>query len=304
MTDQPILQIRDLSVDFATFRALSGVSLDVAPAERIALLGHNGAGKSTLFRAVLGFLKPASGEVTVCGARPGSHRARVALNYLPESIAFPRALTGQEVLRYFVGLRRAPRSEVMSLLERVGLAEAAGRAVGTYSKGMRQRLGLAQALVGAPRLLLLDEPTSGLDPISRRDFYDIIAAAAGRGCSVLLSSHGLEEVETRVDRVAILSRGMLQADGTLEALARNAALPVRIRATAQAGQVEALHSRFGGTRVNGASIELLCQADEKLDLMGRLMNCGPLIRDIDVQVPSLNSLYRHYSDLAEQEAQP
>lgn len=295
MTDTPILKVEGIDLDFGDFRALHQVDLTVRPAERVAVLGHNGAGKSTLFKAILGFLRATAGTIEICGSRPGSDAARVAVNYLPENVAFHRNLTGTEVLRYFAGLRRAPRSEVETLLEKVGLGPAAKRPVGTYSKGMRQRLGLAQALVGAPRLLLLDEPTSGLDPISRRDFYQIIADAAGRGCAVLLSSHGLEEIETRVDRVAILSKGRIQADGTLEALAAQASLPVRIRATATADTVSDLHSQFGGQRINGASIELYCSVAGKLDLMSRLIAAGPLVRDITIEEPSLTELYRHFS---------
>lgn len=294
-----ILSVQNLTVDFGAFRAVDDVGLTVAHGERLALLGHNGAGKSTLFKAVLGFLRPTAGTLSINGAVPASDTARQAINYLPENVAFARNLTGLEVLRYFSGLRGAPRSGVMPLLERVGLAEAARRQVGTYSKGMRQRLGLAQALVGEPRLLLLDEPTSGLDPISRRDFYDIITEATGRGSSVLLSSHGLEEVEHRVDRIAILARGKMRATGTLSELARAAALPVRIRATAPEGGVERLHADLGGTRFNGRSVDVLCSADEKLGLLGRIGAMGGLVSDVDVHVPGLTDVYRHYSDLAE-----
>ncbi len=300
MTTAPILDIRDLDVTFGKFRALQGVSLSVQPAETLALLGHNGAGKSTLFKSVLGFLKPAAGQISVTGAPAGSDSARTAINYLPENVAFQRNLTGLEVLRYFSGLRRAPRAKVLPLLERVGLIDAAKRPVGTYSKGMRQRLGLAQAMVGEPRLLLLDEPTSGLDPVSRRDFYDIIAEASARGSAVLLSSHGLEEIEHKVDRVSILSKGKLRATGTLNDLSRNAALPVRIRATASNGEVERLHELIGGNRYNGRSVDLLCRPDEKLKLLGHIGGLGAIVSDVDVHVPGLAEVYRYYSDIAEE----
>lgn len=293
----PILDIRNLSLAFGRLQVLDDVSLSVAAGERMALLGHNGAGKSTLMKAVLGFLRPQAGTIAVTGHAPGTDAARIALTYLPEVVSFPRTLTGREVLEYFSGLRGAPRAGVADLLARVGLTEAACRPVGTYSKGMRQRLGLAQALIGAPRLLLLDEPTSGLDPVSRHDFYEVIAEAAGRGSAVLLSSHGLEEIEGRTDRVAILSRGRLRAAGTLAELAAGAALPTTIRLTAVHGAAERLQSEFGGRRINGCQLEIDCAPGAKLPLLARLGDRRAALRDIDVAAPGLDDIYRHYSRL-------
>ena len=304
MTDHPILAVEALDLRYGRLLALSGVSLRVAEGERVALLGHNGAGKSTLFKAILGFLRPAAGRLAVAGHRPGTDAARRAVNYLPETVAFPRSLTGTEVMRYFSGLRGAGRGDIARLLERVGLAEAAHRPVGGYSKGMRQRLGLAQALIGAPRLLLLDEPTSGLDPISRGEFYGVVAEAAGRGCAVLLSSHGLEEIEHRTDRVAILSKGRLVADGPLDDLASRAALPATIRVTAQDGQADLLQERIGGTRFNGCRLDLSCPPEGTLKLVAELAGLPQLVRDVDLHRPGLADLYRHYSDLAAEEVKP
>ncbi len=303
MADDIVLSLDGLSVNFGSFHALQQVTLEVRAGERVALIGHNGAGKSTLFKAVLGFLRPATGSIRAAGHAPGSNLARIAVNYLPETVTFPRALTGREIIRYFSGLRGAPRRGADDLLERVGLAQAANRAVGTYSKGMRQRLGLAQALIGAPRLLLLDEPTSGLDPVSRRDFYDVIDAASARGSAVLLSSHGLEEIETRTDRVAILAHGTLRADGPLSTLAAGAALPTRIRVTAQPGEADHLHDLLGGTRVNGTRLDLTCAPADKLSQLARLSALSELVGDIDVHAPGLADVYRHYSDLDRKEGQ-
>ncbi|MFD2857420.1 ABC transporter ATP-binding protein [Seohaeicola zhoushanensis] len=290
-----MLDVRDLTVRFGGFTALDGLSLSVAPGETLALLGHNGAGKSTFFRSVLGFLKPAAGQLSIGGHLPGSAAARGLVSYLPENVVFHRALTGLEVLSFFARLRGEPVSVVMPLLEKVGVAHAARRPVGTWSKGMRQRLGLAQALIGAPGLLLLDEPTSGLDPVSRRDFYALIAEVAGRGAAVVLSSHGLEEVENRTDRVAILSAGRLVAQGPLAALAEAAALRAQIRVTARAGQADALQTRFGGTRFNGTALELSCDMKLKFDLVRRIA-ADEGVADIEVRLPSLNDVYRFYSD--------
>ncbi len=292
-----MLSAVDLTLRYGAHVAVDGLTLAVRPGERLALLGHNGAGKTTFFKAILGFLPPSAGRLTVTGHAPGAPEARRRTTYLPESVAFHRALTGLEILTHFARLRGESPSAAMPLLERTGIAHAARRPVGTWSKGMRQRLGLAQALLGAPGLMLLDEPTSGLDPVSRADFYRLIDEAAARGTAVLLSSHGLEEVENRTDRVAILAHGRLVAEGTLAALAARAALKAQIRVVARPGQAEALQARFGGTRCNGTGVEFSCTVGEKFDLLRRLSQ-DPEISDLDVQLPSLTDIYRHYSDRA------
>lgn len=295
MTDAAILTVDGLTIRFGAVTAVDGVSLSVAPGERVALLGHNGAGKSTLFKAVLGFLKPAAGHLSIAGAAPGSDAARRAVSYLPEQVVFPKVLTGAEVLTHFARLKGVAPKAALPLLETVGIADAAGRAVGTYSKGMRQRLGLAQALIGKPLLLLLDEPTSGLDPVSRREFYDVLEASARAGTAVLLSSHSLSEIENRIDRIAILARGRLRAEGSLADLSRRAGLPIRIRVEAAEGRVEAVHARLGGERVNGRSVVITCRAEEKVGALARLADLAPDVSDIDIALPDLDDVYRHYS---------
>ncbi|WP_237152825.1 ABC transporter ATP-binding protein [Oryzibacter oryziterrae] len=294
---QIVLKIADLTLRFGSFTALDAVNLTVSAGERVALLGHNGAGKSTLFKTVLGFLKPDGGTLTVAGARPGSDHARGAVSYLPEQVAFPKALTGTEIITHFARLKGVAPSRSIGLLETVGIADAADRAIGTYSKGMRQRLGLAQALIGKPALLLLDEPTSGLDPLSRGEFYAIIDRVAAEGTAVLLSSHSLTEVESRTDRVAILARGQLKADGALADLARAARLPIRIRVEAEPGRADAVRDRIGGDRINGRSVLLNCLAEEKIGLLARVAALGKDVTDVDITLPGLDDVYRHYSGI-------
>jgi Cu-processing system ATP-binding protein len=289
-----ILGVDGVSVRFGALQALREVTLSVAEGERVALLGPNGAGKSTLFKTILGFLRPNTGEVRVAGEVPGSATARLAVSYLPESVAFPGLLTGQEIIGYFARLKGEAPARALPLLDSVGLGEAARRRVGTYSKGMRQRLGLAQALIGRPQLLLLDEPTSGLDPLSRLEFYAIIERVAAQGSAVLLSSHVLTEVEARTDRVAILSKGRIVADAPLAELSRRAALPIRIRIEARDGALEALHQGIGGERFNGASVMLSCLAEEKLGVLARVTELGALIADVDIALPGLDDVYRYY----------
>tara|TARA_Y100000815_G_scaffold241419_1_gene237674 strand:- start:15757 stop:16677 length:921 start_codon:yes stop_codon:yes gene_type:complete len=301
MTD--IVKARNVSMKFKAVEALTDVSLDVAPGEQVALLGHNGAGKTTLFRLILGFVRPTGGSITIAGFTPGSDDARRVVSYLPEQVAFPKMLTGREVVRFYAKLKGAAPEDVQAVLDKVELVEAADRRVDTYSKGMRQRLGLAQALVGTPRLLLLDEPTSGLDPLSRQHFYELIADVSRRGCSVLLSSHGLSELEARTDRVAILRKGRLVADGSLADLQHQADLPIHIRVRAAPGAVEAVHAEIGGSRINCASVELHCARRDKMRMLTRIGGLGAQVEDVDVAAPTLDEVYRYFSNSGTEQAQ-
>lgn len=212
--------------------AVEGVSLGLEAGQVTALVGHNGAGKTTLIKLLLGLIRPTEGSVRISGIDPAGNRgaeARRAIGFLPESVAFHGAMTGSELMAFHARLKGESCRGNAALLERVGIAHAANRRVATYSKGMRQRLGIAQALIGAPRLLLFDEPTSGLDPASRSDVYRMIDALRIGGATVLVCTHALAEVQDRVDRAAIMHRGHLLAAGTLTDLRRGTAAEARIR---------------------------------------------------------------------------
>jgi ABC-2 type transport system ATP-binding protein len=211
----PALAVRGLQKRYGRRWALHGVDLEVAPGELVGLLGPNGAGKSTLVKVACGLVRPTSGAAEVCGAPAGSPAARGALGYLAELFRFPLWSTAAEVLELHQRLARsgggaAERTELLAL---VGLPDAAGTRVEAMSKGMQQRLGIAQALVGAPRLLLLDEPTSALDPEGRRTVRELLEELRRREVAVLLNTHLLSEVERVCDRVAIIDRGRLLAAG-------------------------------------------------------------------------------------------
>ncbi|MCT8327970.1 ABC transporter ATP-binding protein [Albidovulum sediminis] len=289
------LTISGLTKRFEGVTALADVSLTVAPGERVALLGHNGAGKSTMMKIILGLIPATEGRVEVCGAAPGSPEARRQVAYLPENAAFHPALTGEEQLRHYLRLRGEDPAGASALLERVGLGGAARRRIGTYSKGMRQRVGLAQALIGHPRLLVLDEPTSGLDPVSRRDFYALLDALAAEGAAILLSSHALTEVEARTDRILILSGGRLVAEGSLTDLRRSAALPVAMHVTARNGHAVQIAAALPGAIAAGGLVHLTCAQSEKLDVLGRIAGLGDKVADLEVLPPSLEDIYSHYS---------
>ena len=280
--------------------AVKDVSLILREGETIALVGHNGAGKTTLIKLMLGLIRPSGGSVRVLGENPsaGEFAARRRLGYLPENVSFNMALTGRETLGFYARLKRVSLGDVAGLLESVGLTAAADRRVGGYSKGMRQRLGLAQALLGDPRVLLLDEPTTGLDPALRNSFYDIVEDLRARGATVLLSSHALTELEGKADRVIIVNRGIKIADGTIDELRGIARLPTRIRVRLADGdpasQSDWPGGAFGWRRVSGHSFEIDAAPEEKISVLRKATSAGAPVADIDVLPPTLDALYAHF----------
>lgn len=295
--DVPVL-LDGVRKAFGPLQALAGVSLAVPRGQMTGLIGHNGAGKSTLFRHVLGLLQPDAGHVRVLGGAaggPGWRAARRRIGYLPEQLALYDALTGRETLQFFARLKDAPAAQIEPLLARVGLADAAGRAVRTYSKGMRQRLGLAQALLGAPELLLLDEPSNGLDPAAIREFYQLLAEQCARGCAVLISSHILAELQQRVHSLCILAKGQVIAQGSVSALREQLALPVTLLlrgspAGLQAAR-EAAGSLVSGETAGEGELRLRCARADKLALLQRLAPLAGGLADLQLLEPSLEDLY-------------
>jgi ABC-2 type transport system ATP-binding protein len=213
---------RGLVKRYGPVTALDGVDLGVEGGELVGLLGPNGAGKSTLVKIGCGLVRPSSGEAYVCGVRAGSREARAVMGYLAELFRFPGWATADELLTLHQRLAGSTGGEAerRELLELVGLTEARARRVEAMSKGMQQRLGIAQALVGTPRFLFLDEPTSALDPGGRRTVRGLLEELRRRGVAVLLNSHLLSEIELVCDRVAILSHGSIVAEGRPSELAR------------------------------------------------------------------------------------
>lgn len=229
MTSEPMIAATGLTKTFRVgggwfgwgrpFAALHDVTLDVRPGEVFGLLGPNGAGKTTFIKLALGLLRPSGGSVRLLGEPAGSAGARRRMGYLPERLRLPTHHTARSFLRFCAALSglddRTARVRGEALLRRVGLDDAVERPLRSYSKGMVQRLGLAQALLVEPDLLILDEPTDGVDPAGRHLIRDIMRELASRGAGVLLNSHILQEVELVADRIAILDRGEVKANGTL-----------------------------------------------------------------------------------------
>ena len=301
--DSPTIELEGVAKHYGRQRAVDDVSLTVRPGECLALVGHNGAGKTTLMKLMLGLVRPTAGRVRVLGGDPvgpEAARRRLGVGFLPENVAFDAALTGREVLAFFARLKGGPSGVCLELLARVGLADAAGRRLHTYSKGMRQRLGLAQALLGDPRVLLLDEATSGLDPALRQSFYDMVQELGRVGTTVVLSSHVLTELEARTDRVAIMNQGRLAALGTLDELRRMAGLSLRIRVAVPDGTAGSVAERLSDNaepaRVNDRSVELVCAADSKMAVLRDITGLGSAVRDVEIAPPSFDEVYAHFSE--------
>ncbi len=274
--------------------AVRDVDLTLRAGECVALVGHNGAGKSTLIKIMLGLVRPSAGSVQVLGEDPAASaaaRARRELGYLPENVALQPSMTGFETLAFYARLKRLPVAGNAALLERVGILTAAHRRVGSYSKGMRQRLGLAQALLGRPRVLLLDEPTTGLDPALRQSFYEILRDLRRDGAMVLLSSHALAELEGEVDRVLVMNQGRKVADGSIGDLRRLAAIRPRIRLRLpNAPQDLANRPEIwaGWSPVSDGVLELSCDEDQVASVLRGLPETA---REIEIIRPSLDDLY-------------
>jgi ABC-2 type transport system ATP-binding protein len=224
----PAIHIQNLTKDFAVgmrgvkLRAVDDLCLEVGDNEIFGLLGPNGSGKSTTIKIILGLLEASTGNCEIYGKPSKSVDARRSVGFLPEAPYFYRYLTGHELVRYYARICMVPRAEidsaVDSVIQLVGMSEAADRRVGTYSKGMLQRIGLAQSLVHDPQLVILDEPTAGVDPLGSAAIAEIVRELKRRGKTVLLSSHLLAQIEGLCDRVAILHRGKLVREGRVDDL--------------------------------------------------------------------------------------
>lgn len=207
--------------------ALQGVTLQVGRGDLFGFLGPNGAGKSTLVKILTGLVRPSAGRVGVLGGKPGEREIQRRVGYLPEHFRFPGWLTGRELLHFHARLSGV-EADSQELLDLVGVGEAGDRRIGEYSKGMQQRLGLAQALVGRPDLVFLDEPTSALDPLGRLEVRDVLLHLKARGTTVFLNSHLLTEVEKVCDRVAVIDRGTIVQQGSLDQLLQGPEARMRV----------------------------------------------------------------------------
>ncbi|MBS3772825.1 MAG: ABC transporter ATP-binding protein [Candidatus Thermoplasmatota archaeon] len=298
-----IIDIQGLVKRYNGTPAVNDVSMDVRQGEVFALLGPNGAGKTTTIKAMLGLLTPSAGRVTIDGydvQRQGK-MARRQVGYLPEKVAFYDNLSGRQTMAFYAELRGADVSQGEQLLDMVGLGGDMDKKVGAYSKGMVQRLGLAQALIGEPPVLVLDEPTGGLDPRGSWQIRQKIKTLNEQGTTVFLSSHILSEVQAVSDRVAILHHGDLMALDSLDALSERLDLqPVlRIRVREPTGDMVEQVRQVDGVshvRLAGNMIEVRCETEAKPHIVNALEAAGGDIIDFTTEEPSLEEVFLRFTE--------
>jgi Cu-processing system ATP-binding protein len=293
-----MIRLEQLCKSYGQVAALHPVDLEIQAGEWLGLVGHNGSGKTTLLHLLLGLTRPSSGRLWLDGAEPQGEADWIAfrrrLGFMPERISFYEHLSGEEVLGFLARLRGADPRRIPALLEQVGLAGAAQRQVGGYSKGMQQRLNLAQALLGDPELLVLDEPTEGLDPQGVHEFFQLLAGQEGR--TVILSSHRLAELNGRVSRLCLLDQGRLKAVGTLAELRRRLCLPMRVRLRLTAPLNGALNSLLEKTQARVAAREehglvLEVPQEQKLFFLAQLGALQEWIAEAWIEESSLEEVY-------------
>jgi ABC-2 type transport system ATP-binding protein len=299
----PAIQTVNLSKKFGKTVALAGLSMTVPRGEVFGFLGPNGAGKTTSVKLLLGLLKPSGGEAWLLGRPIGDLDTRRKIGYLPELFRYQGWLSAREVLALHCELAPLPRSswndEITSALETVGLTDRAADRVGTFSKGMQQRLGLAAALVGEPELVFLDEPTSALDPVGRHDVREIIRGLASRGTAVFLNSHLLSEVEQLCDRVAVVDHGRVIASGTMDELLGGTAVKVRVSglSPADVGKL----SSFGDVDDEGDQLTFSRLTPERVpDLVAEIVALGGRVYEV---APRHQTLEDRFLELLEEEEQ-
>ena len=291
----PAIHTLELAKRYRTVTALAGLTMTVPRGEVFGFLGPNGAGKTTAVKLLVGLTRPTSGEGLVLGAPLGDLRARRRIGYLPELFRYQDWLSAREVLRLHCALAGIPRErrarEIGEALATVGLAARANDRVGTFSKGMQQRLGLGVALLGRPELVLLDEPTSALDPVGRHDVREIIRDLKRRGTTVFLNSHLLTEVEHVCDRVAVIDHGRVIALGALSELL-GGAHSVRLRVTGLPGAGDAALRRFGDVSYEDGWYTVRGIADDAVpELIAELVRLGGRVYAVEPRHQTLEERF-------------
>ncbi len=291
-----MIRLEGVGKSFDGVQALATLDLEVRAGERLALLGRNGSGKTTLLRLLVGLSKPTEGRLLLEGGEPRGAAWRAfhrRVGFMPERVLFHENLTGAKTLSMFARLRGVGRGEVEPMLERVGLSSAAGKKVGVYSKGMRQRLNIAQALLGDPDVLILDEPLEGLDSHGVRRFFEMVDSVEGR--TVVLSSHRLAEVSGVADRICVLKQGALRALGSEAELRHDLDLPLKVIIRAAPEREEELRDTFRrlSTAIvagrNGSIVVRVPQAG-KIPFLAELNSVSDSIRELRFEEPTLEEV--------------
>ncbi len=298
-TESVAIRLAGVHKRYGKVHAVDGVDLVVQRGELFGLIGHNGAGKSTLFKMMLGLVAATAGDIRVAGASVQGRNFRAVrrrVGYLPENLVLYDNLTALETMRFFAKLKGADLTNCPALLEQVGLGDVGKRAVHEFSKGMRQRLGFAQALLGTPDVLFLDEPSNGLDPAAIRDFYAQLRLLREQGVTIVITSHILADLQERVDRLAIMADGKIQALGSVGELRARMDLPLsialRLNTSAQA-QLQGLLQPLAGVTAHDEDGETVvhCPRPMKMAVLAALMPLGAGLLDLHIHEPSLEDLF-------------
>jgi ABC-2 type transport system ATP-binding protein len=290
----PAIHAVDLSKRYGHIEALAGLSMSVPRGEIFGFLGPNGAGKTTAVKLMLGLTTPSAGDAWLLGEPIGHAEARRRVGYLPELFRYPAWLSPVEVLRFhcrLIGIPRADRDgEIEAVLATVGLRDRARDRVGTFSKGMQQRLGLAVAMLGAPEIVFLDEPTSALDPVGRHDVREVIRALRAKGTAVFLNSHLLSEVEQVCDRVAVVDHGRVIASGTLDEIL-GGGVAVRLHVTG-VDRLATVLSRWGEVTADGQWVTVAgVDSDGVADIVAALVGLGGRVHAVEPKRISLEDRF-------------
>lgn len=293
------LRLRQVSVRFGAVQALSDADVKVAAGETMMLVGPNGAGKSTFIKVLLGLVRPQTGTLEVDSRQStADRRFRAKLGYLPEAVAFSDNLSGRQVLRFFARARGLPRKRVDEVLEQVGLTAAAGRAVRGYSRGMRQRLGLGQAIISKPELLILDEPTGGLDQEGLSVLWAVLDEWQKEGRMALLATHDIALLERRVSHMCVLRAGRVIADDSPETLRRRVALPHRVHVELSEhtnGQLKEIADAIGAhsevVTVDGRRLLAEVSPDSLIEVMAAQARFSDTVVGLRVEEAPLDLVY-------------
>jgi len=300
-----VIETRGLTKRYGKVVAVDGLELSIEAGEVYGLLGPNGSGKTTTILMLLGLTEPSAGTVRVLGLDPAREPLSLKrqVGYLPDSVGFYGEMTAWENLAYIARLNGLPRAlaqqRMERVLERMGLAEVAQRPVSTFSRGMRQRLGLAEVLLKEPKVVILDEPTLGLDPEAAQEFLKMIQGLKNEGITVLLSSHLLHQVQAICDRVGLFHQGKLVLEGRVEELAQRvlgSAYRIRLEATPLEGLAERLRALPGVSQVqtDAAGLKLEAQQDIRPQVAQVVLEAGATLQSLLLEQPSLDEVYARY----------
>jgi len=289
------ISYKNINFSYGKSTILNDVSFNIKPGMCCALIGHNGAGKTTLIKLLLGMIKPNEGSVKLCQYNPiGKHEKQIKkqIGFVPESINFQPNNTGLQLMQYIAKLKGASAQDIQDKMELTNIAFAQNKKIGAYSKGMKQRLGLAQAMLGNPKVLILDEPASGLDPDSRQILYRSLQAHAKAGNTVMFSSHALNDIESYIDHIILLNEGGVLMDCSISEYRDSLKLPVMIEVQTTNAPIDFYNDlkQFGKLNYDQNITHITVEYSNKLPALAYI-SANPCVRDLRLLDASLETIY-------------